>query len=432
MSTKPRRRADHDPPEGFTLRPDSAAGLLLPTRVLADIEEDRLKEEEAVSQKRMQERALERAAELKEDEKRAALRIKADLENSSPTSAEEEITEPAYQSNSKRQYKIYAMASVAELLRKAQLLTPDKDIRKRDETLAKQLKDAGVYRQVAESDGKKELKQSQELKDLGLAHPHFAEVIDFVSQHLTLSSRSKTPLSLPPILLNGEPGLGKTHFAFELAEAIDTCCRRVALDTPVTAATLMGSDRRWGNTQYGLLFELICLGRHANPIVILDELDKAIAQRDWNPVAPLHSLLEPSTAAKTRDLSVDFEFDASQVIWIATTNNCRLLSSPIRSRFKEFDIRRPDAAGALASCRAVLAKSFRSLDLEDFEEPGKDLAVAVAHLTAREITQVLKQSVATAIVNGKQTVGPDDLPAHVRDEIEHRGLGAGKPKTWLH
>ena len=279
------------------------------------------------------------------------------------------------------------------------------------------------------------------LEKLRLTQPHFGEVIDFVMQHQALSSRSRAALPMTPILLNGEPGLGKTHFAFELAAVIGTTCRRVAFDTPVTAATLMGSDRRWSNTQVGLLFELVCLGQYANPVIVLDELDKARRERDWNPLGPLHTLLEPSTAAKVRDVSADFEFDASQVIWIATSNDSRLLMGPLRSRFREFNIMRPDAAGALASSKAVLKTSFAALQLVRVAPPSKELAVALAHLTPREITQALKVAVATAIQKGKTAVDLNDLPEGICDELDRArsrdhsnssGPSAGNTKAWLH
>ena len=69
---------------------------------------------------------------------------------------------------------------------------------------------------------------------------------------------------------------------------------------------MLGSERRWSSMQPGILFDLVCLGTHANPIVILDEIDKGGSQRQWDPLAPLHTLLEPSTASKVRDISVDF------------------------------------------------------------------------------------------------------------------------------
>lgn len=329
----------------------------------------------------------------------------------------------------RNQHLVYSSESASVFVDKIKTLAVDKDLRKRDEEIASRLIAAGPYRVLAKYENDMDDKEALDtLGSLHLSHPHFSRVIDFIRQHLILASRSTKTLRLPPILLNGEPGVGKTHFAIELANVLGVVSRRVGFDTPLTAATLMGSDGRWTNSQYGLLFELVCLGKHANPIIVLDEIDKADTRRDWNPLAPLHTLLEPSTAANVRDLSVDFEFDASLITWIATSNNSRLLSAAIRSRFTEFDIRRPGAADAINSAMEVVARSFDSYQIEGVVPPDRSLAVALAHLTPRKITQVLKQTVANAIAKGNRVITLEDLPEGVRDEAAANPL----PKNWLH
>ncbi|MDP3760455.1 MAG: ATP-binding protein, partial [Ramlibacter sp.] len=83
------------------------------------------------------------------------------------------------------------------------------------------------------------------------------------------------PVRLQPMLLVGEPGVGKTHFAQALAEALATTIHIQQMDSDLTSAFLMGSDRKWGNSQQGMLFERVVLGQHANPVIVLDELDKS-------------------------------------------------------------------------------------------------------------------------------------------------------------
>jgi ATP-dependent Lon protease len=320
-------------------------------------------------------------------------------------------------------HPVYALAAAQRLIDNAAQAGVDRDTRKRDEALGKKMLEAGILRKIAVP-----ANAVAELDTLRQSMPHFSEVIDLVQGRLALASQSLCGPRIPPILLTGEPGLGKTHFAGELARLLGTTVRRMAFDGPVTGATLMGSDRRWGNTSHGALFDLICLGEHSNPIVILDEIDKASSRRDYDPLGPLHTLLEPGTSTHVRDLSVDFEFDASQITWIATANDAGRIPAPLLSRFTQFAIERPGAEGAIGSAQAVMAQAFVQMALENFEPPHRRLAVALAHLTAREIRQATEQAVATAVGQGRRAVALSDVPARFRDETR----GKSAPPGWLH
>ena len=433
--------------------------LLLPLVVQSELVAEKEAARELRLEKRSDERAAERLREIQADERRRQQPLYAhgpgELDQQSVMEKRDALLakEEAAQANPRQWRQIYALKAVEHMLDTAKRMAVDKDIRKRDEELGKRLLEIGQYRKIAGPGAlqsvaqfgtvkKRKRRQSaasalkplqhihQAFDDLRVAHPHFTEVIDFVCRHLVLASQSPLAIGLPPILLDGEPGVGKTHFSFELAEALGTSYERVAFDTPVTAATLMGSDRRWANTEFGLLFRLVCLGQYANPVIVLDEIDKAVSQRNSSPLEPLHTLLEPITAQKLRDVSVNFEFDASMVSWIATSNNSRCLPPAILSRFTKFEICRPDAAGALASAKAVLQKAFTSLGLVNFDAPGRDMVAALAHLTPREVIQNYKQAVATALTKGKRCADPYDLPPGIYESSP--AVGPDKPTVWLH
>jgi ATP-dependent Lon protease len=77
------------------------------------------------------------------------------------------------------------------------------------------------------------------------------------------------------MLLLGPPGVGKTYFSHRVAQLLGAPHAAIALDQPTAGSQLRGSDKYWGNSSSGLLFNLICLGECANPVIVLDELDKS-------------------------------------------------------------------------------------------------------------------------------------------------------------
>ena len=205
----------------------------------------------------------------------------------------------------------------------------------------------------------------------------------------------------------------------------------------------MGAARNWANTSLGLVFELVCLGERADPLILLDELDKARRSHNNDPVAPLHSLLEPLTAKKVTDISAGIEFDASHILWVATANDLDRIPESILSRFQVFNIAMPTAEQAMALAQAVGAAVLRRMNAnvnaqcgaeEDslaaavgtvFTPPPQRLYNLLAHLTPREQIQALEHAYATALANGRRQLKREDLPPDVlgADSDPHRKSG---------
>ena len=308
----------------------------------------------------------------------------------------------------------------------------DSDLHKRNESIGQALDMKGPLRLIG-------LPLSVKLiLDLKADHPHFTEVIDFVANHVALQRRSRElnpgrpAARLPPMLLNGPPGVGKTHFCEALAGVLGVPVRRHPMDQAETSSALLGSDMTWGNSRYGLVFELLALGDYANPVVILDELDKANSLATTSgaltsPTSVLHSLLEPVSAARVRDISLNLELDASQVSWIATANYPWRVPATLRSRLKEFFICMPDAEQAIQVAKSVAMSALASVGMK-LEHVDRQLIIALAHLSAREIYQATIAATAAAVRRGAVRVLIADLPNDVL-----AGFEADTTTTaWLH
>lgn len=246
--------------------------------------------------------------------------------------------------------------------------------------------------------------------------PHFAAVLQFVRNHLVLSFARQQPMRIPPLLLLGDPGIGKTHFTFELAKALRVPVRRHTLDGGITDSALIGSDKRWANTATGLLFEELVLGPSASPVILLDEIDKARSDSQGNALGPLHSLLEPVSSKAVMDISVGVTMDASHIVWVATGNEPWKIPAPIRSRMREFMIEAPTGHAAVQAAQAVARAVHARMGSELFAPPDPRVVTSLAHLTARELCQVLEAGYARALANGSRRLQRHHLPADMLHE----------------
>jgi ATP-dependent Lon protease len=393
--------------------PHGESDLLVPTLLKARIDRER---EQAAIEVALKRRA-ERDAELARGEaaESAVLAFAPPLDKKPVELVipfERDILwrgDPEFSYNRVTQYRGYETLEPLALLGKVG--TPDTAIHKRNQEIYQRLKVSGPVRKLASPTD--DLKS---LNDLRESQPHFGHVVDFVRSQIKLRQASGQGIHIPPMMLAGSAGLGKTHFAQKLADALGAPMRIVRMDSDVTNAVFLGSDKKWGNTTMGVLMELVVLGDFANPVVVLDEIDKTRSDRNGDPLASLHSLLEPASACKMRDISLDFEFDASRIIWIATANFLPRLSTPLRSRFREFWIEQPTGLQAIGLATSMVATMVEKLAPDGFELPGRAIVVKLAHLTAREVYQAMEEAIASAITNGRLHLITSDLPADVLDE----------------
>lgn len=256
---------------------------------------------------------------------------------------------------------------------------------------------------------------------LDKAHPHFAEVTDAYRSSALAAVGENGPTSVmapPPVLLLGVPGLGKTHYAKALANVLGLPFVSLAFDTGLSNSALLGSDKHWSNTHHGALFEHLCLGTVANPMVLLDEIDKAPADRasQQSPLAALHSCLEPVSSRQVKDISVEITFDASRVVWVATANDARLIPSTLLSRFAVYQVMPPVGANAYwltqSLCETVLTRDGRGMSM-----PSSVIRLALAVFSPRQQRISLEMACRRAQADERTEFQVEDFPSDVQEEI---------------
>jgi len=269
----------------------------------------------------------------------------------------------------------------------------------------------------------------EQLSGLRARCPGFGAVTDLVDRAVALSIMTGTPLSLPPLLLAGPPGLGKTHYSKSLAAVLGVPTHAWSCATNSDAMQLItGHPTSWRGARIGLLTEAIVTSGSASPVVLLDEIDKFVTHRDEQPYNILLNVLESENAAALLDEYLRVRFDVSRAFFIATANDLSVLPDFIRDRFLIVRIVAPTGADLLALTRQIAAKIITPLGLP---MPGNTVLAALARHHPRRIARVLRLALGFAAAQGRDVLVPADVAAAdaiASAQAAHASIGFIRPR----
>jgi len=242
--------------------------------------------------------------------------------------------------------------------------------------------------------------------------PNFHDVLDDVRRQLALCEDSRDALEIAPMLLLGPPGVGKTYFAREVAQLLGTGLGFISMSSLTAGWVLSGASSQWKGARPGKVFETLVDGQYANPVMVVDEIDKARGEHAYDPMGALYSLLEVDTAGNFTDEFAEVAIDASQVIWVATANDERAIPEPILNRMSVYAVQAPDRDAA----RTIASRLYRSIRrAHDWgsrfdPEPTEAVLDAMSELAPREMRRAWMTAFGNAKLDRRFVVEMRDLP----------------------
>jgi ATP-dependent Lon protease len=242
--------------------------------------------------------------------------------------------------------------------------------------------------------------------------PNFNRVLEDIRKQLALCMDSDDAVELPPMLLLGAPGIGKTHFARRIAQLLGTGFGFVPMSSLTAGWILSGASSQWKNAKPGKVFETFLNGEYANPVMVVDELDKTSADGQYDPLGALYGLLEIDTAMRFVDEFAEIPIDASGAVWFATANDASRIPEPILNRMHVYEIEPPDAAG---SARIALAIYRDIRGAHDWgkrfpEAPAAAVVDKLAALSPREMRRAVLAAFGNANIAGRAELSAEDVP----------------------
>lgn len=159
-----------------------------------------------------------------------------------------------------------------------------------------------------------------------------------------------------PVIIHGSPGVGKTHYARTVAETMGL--PYVVLDggTMNSVFQISGMERGWNGATPSPVVRLIAEGGIANPVIIIDEIDKiAASPNGGNPHSALLGMLEGRSARAWRCPYTELEIDLSRVSWLMTANDVSRIPAPMLDRCRVIRAQEPGPEDLARFVRGLLA-----------------------------------------------------------------------------
>ncbi|MFN5912667.1 MAG: endopeptidase La [Bacteroidota bacterium] len=246
---------------------------------------------------------------------------------------------------------------------------------------------------------------------------------------LKLKGNMKSPI----LCFYGPPGVGKTSLGKSIAEALGRKYVRMSLGGLHDESEIRGHRKTYIGAMPGRIMQSLKKAETANPVFVLDEIDKLGRSNHGDPSSALLEVLDPEQNSTFYDNYVETEFDLSRVMFIATANSLSTIQAPLRDRMEIIEVN-----GYTLEEKAEIAKRHllpkqiteHGISKKDIQIDKKVFEKLIEEYTNESGVRSLDKHVAKLVRNRARQIamGEEFDPKISLDELQ-KVLGAGRLRT---
>ncbi|MGC8731766.1 MAG: AAA family ATPase [Halothiobacillaceae bacterium] len=244
------------------------------------------------------------------------------------------------------------------------------------------------------------------------AESHLRAVLETICAQTKVRTLGGKPLGFRPILLTGEPGNSKSWVCGQIAEVLGLPRFKIDMAGNGDQMLLVGSSPNWQNACPGRIAQFLAESEVANPIIVIEEVDKVLKDRDNGLQDVLLMLLEPENSQAFQDNFIVPPLNLSHVSFILTSNTTDGLGAPLLSRVEQIGIRRPNPEQLLAMARQLYSRIVQEMGVQAYFTAELPDSLALQLATRSRSIRTLQLNIQSAVEAAVQRYSLPELLAH--------------------
>ena len=243
----------------------------------------------------------------------------------------------------------------------------------------------------------------------------------------------KNDMKSPILCFYGPPGVGKTSLGKSIADALGRKYVRMSLGGLHDESEIRGHRKTYIGAMPGRVIQNIKKAEKANPVFVLDEIDKLSHSNHGDPSSALLEVMDPEQNKEFYDNYIETEFDLSKVMFIATANTLSTIQGPLRDRMEIIEVNGYTLEEKIEIARNHLIPkqlSAHGITKKEFSIDKSTLEKVIDDYTNESGVRGLDKMVAKLVRNrARQIAMGESYAQKISLKDLQPILGIGRPKT---